>query len=1554
MSFDNLRKALVMMPATGIEGFEGLAATLLSAVTSDLFYLARAGEQPADALSAAGNVAMQGKRYDKTRLDETEFEGDFHKACRLCPNLDCYVLAATRTTAQLNLLARDLENRTGVDIILLQFDSPDSELSALCIMFWDRIKAFPQISELGPDFAIWAAGEAQKPEMTVTVERLRATLTKSVPLSAAVERKLTTYLDGRFGIDALSRRPSRYRIELPSAVVRRAPQQQLTDWWKQPNARAAVVQGEEGMGKSWAASAFCYQLIEHSAALVLWLDSADWSGLSDLESVMNAGLTQAGFGDPQLRERLGRKAMNRWSDKLLVVLDGVNERAARDTAQRLLAQFHAAEIAPFRLLFTTRPITWKSDERSLWQPVTMIQVGQFTEDELKDALAKLPTPIPREELPTGLVEVAKIPRYFRRAIELRDRFKSLANISKEMVLWADLLAKVEAGDPQITSQIGWESPADLKRALIKLATAARAIQTSAHDKSENYSLLQKCFGEQFERIRTDLADQRVLFEPTSENPAPSPEHVILGFALHLGSIAVKRASDAVNDLADHLRAELEPVLAQDQLTEALFVALQLSAFPNSTVHNLSSRVRSALLLAWSTSQNSLVQAPRLTFWAHEDINAYLDFIEEVFVEPVSDRWSSLIIAPLLEVWRTPSLDKSPLDLRLRRWLKLIWKSHDFTSDSETIVDGHALPTARTQSHLELSLVALAILSERPCDLFLPELALAWATHGHSTQRHIWPDQPTGESGNVRDIGCKDMSPNLGALLRWRFTETVKPKIESLRALQIRDQLMVKGFDRMIATFDEFGWVRCSIPEEQLRNRRPFFPIDDGQNLSRFIDCPELAARDDLPDLCANDQKVIAEKVERVFGSRDLHGRYERTREDLELQFHLSWFAKYRSERLVQLASSYRLACFDGRQIGPALSFANLLPFSSSLVDLGELLIKAKACAERDYSGSPSRLFWSLFQLHVLAFTCLGETELKDWLIFTSERKGLRREMHCYPIPILCHFLLPDAIANYARGQAKRCCNEPTDASAISESEFDFWACLGGLGGGPDLALNQWVNHEIELMRPNGMRRYYYLLMWWCTVPQCILEERVCNGSILGLLADHGWLALRMARRQITDWNKLQDDFDTMAKFLPIDELGTVLLNSCRRADLAKWGQLVFKRALELVEKPPFERSFWGTTIHTVSDSGEIIGSSFDRATRPANDSSERLRPEVRDPFANLRNRTPLDEIDRRMNEELRIWRQDQDQLDTADHRAFNRFEAARALRAWRDQQPEEFRNLAAELLVQVCSQPSRAFHIGVFALCVLDALVPLDPDLSIRTHRIIRDCSLNISLINVYGVSTFTAAFWRAAADASKRCQEKCALFIQSSITDEELMYHAITAQAEGSGMFLSCLCDQLLSAPLAKDRCLAVSLLAWSPDSGTIGQLESLTTNDPSGWVRTHAKWAIECARHEASVRRFYERILNEKDRIVVQTQLQVMLPALTPSALWWHLDLESKSKILHSMPPDAQAALAFFWHDAKSECQKTPKLFGRTLSEYLRGERIHDLRTPALRLLDTQTNDN
>ncbi len=202
MSYDALRTALTKMPATGEQGFEGLLGILLSALTGVRFYIARSGDQPADAVSSQANVAIQGKRYDKTRLNETEFEGDFHKACRLCPQLDCYILGVTRATGELKVLAEGLQNQTGIDILIIEFDGDNSELPCLCVSFWSEIQRFPAVSALDPSFGQWALQEAQRPSVQGMIQRLRLLLTESVPLASSVHRKLVLYLQKRFQIES--------------------------------------------------------------------------------------------------------------------------------------------------------------------------------------------------------------------------------------------------------------------------------------------------------------------------------------------------------------------------------------------------------------------------------------------------------------------------------------------------------------------------------------------------------------------------------------------------------------------------------------------------------------------------------------------------------------------------------------------------------------------------------------------------------------------------------------------------------------------------------------------------------------------------------------------------------------------------------------------------------------------------------------------------------------------------------------------------------------------------------------------------------------------------------------------------------------------------------------------------------------------------------------------------------------------------------------------------------------------------------------------------------
>src|SRR5262249_41455660 len=148
--------------------------------------------------------------------------------------------------------------------------------------------------------------------------------------------------------------------------------------------------------------------------------------------------------------------------------------------------------------------------------------------------------------------------------------------------------------------------------------------------------------------------------------------------------------------------------------------------------------------------------------------------------------------------------------RLRRWIKLSWKSHDLSDSSSTVVNGLPLPIARSRAQLELSFVAVAILSERPDESFLSDLAYAWATDHLSTQRHFFPKRPNGPLEEVHDISCKDLHRNLGPLLRWRYTEAVQPKIQLLEESCKKDMILVKGFQFMAQAFHEFGWFRSSI------------------------------------------------------------------------------------------------------------------------------------------------------------------------------------------------------------------------------------------------------------------------------------------------------------------------------------------------------------------------------------------------------------------------------------------------------------------------------------------------------------------------------------------------------------------------------------------------------------------------------------------------------------------------------------------------------------------------------------------------------------------------
>ena len=177
-------------------------------------------------------------------------------------------------------------------------------------------------------------------------------------------------------------------------------------------------------------------------------------------------------------------------------------------------------------------------------------------------------------------------------------------------------------------------------------------------------------------------------------------------------------------------------------------------------------------------------------------------------------------------------------------------------------------------------------------------------------------------------------------------------------------------------------------------------------------------------------------------------------------------------------------------------------------------------------------------------------------------------------------------------------------------------------------------------------------------------------------------------------------------------------------------------------------------------------------------------------------------------------------------------------------------------------------------------------------------------------------------------------------------MWQSITAQAEGASAALGFLAEEYLNAPLAKCRCLGVSILAWVPEA--FDRLEQLSNSDTSGWTRAHAKWAAQVSRQETDARKFYAATLKEQGYNATLSRLQVLEPSLTPSANMWRFEIDKNFGL--PIPDEGRRATFVFWEAMDSTLKKVPKLYGRALKEYLRGERLVDMQAPKPELVDAE----
>lgn len=765
MDWKKLQEALWGMPASGDGGFEDLVAQLLSAFMGEPFVIARTGTQRSgDARSVIPGTAIQAKRYQtKTRLPIADISYDIDRVAA-DSIVDLFVLCATKSADSQLLDEIDRkQEQTGCDVVCIDFPDGDSPpLGCLCVQHWDILQKFPALSTVRQDLQSQALAASGEPETVAKCNALRETLTHSSQTYTVWRKKSLHRLESIFFRDD----SPRFSINLDRAVRRAAPHRDLKKWWSSDKC-IARVEGEEGTGKSWVAADFTMELARQST-LVFWCYSNDWSDCRSVESLISQIAAAHGvlYADENTRKRFVKKALCRWNQPILIVLDGVNERDGAQFAEGILRdyfqnfQLKTGPKRNLRFLLTTRPLTNYSGfgtylrHEPLWIPVDV-----FTEEELALYLERVGVTVNREDIPEPIVELCKIPRYTDLCIHHLKKLPSDYAVTREVLLWLDLVERIERGvDADVREKLGWMNAKDASEVLAKLASE---IPADASSFSMGKSILDSIFPRGYGEVRRVLCELRIATNTGVYNATIAREVVVLSWALYILAQIQMATPDEVEALSDNISAHVEPLINSDIKSEAMRTAAILSVLDRSLVgHKDESIATAALLFRWIFLNNIFDVRPTLHLVFRQRVNAYRLFMESFYRIWASGLAEDSLVYPLCECIMSDPGNHDLQDM-LERWLLLTWQGDSNTETDSIEWKGEHLPRATSQRQLRLAGIALSVISLNPTPDYLDMLALARATLDASYSYE--KEQKNRE---------KTLHRNFGYLLRWGYTNTV--------------------------------------------------------------------------------------------------------------------------------------------------------------------------------------------------------------------------------------------------------------------------------------------------------------------------------------------------------------------------------------------------------------------------------------------------------------------------------------------------------------------------------------------------------------------------------------------------------------------------------------------------------------------------------------------------------------------------------------------------------------------------------------------------------------
>lgn len=617
---DTLQDALV--EDGNPNAFERLTADLISALTGLPIVVAKSGYQfggdSGTAKRHLRELRIECKRYSKlTGLSERELLGEIEQALQRDPALETWILATTQVaddTLRAALTTRG--DQSGLPILFLDWTDHDGGLpdfAALCA-------AHPTIVAKHFGTRAEAAARALAHLSARGVDRLQRDLQAWVigfePLRAVASKKIASvWKQPEEAFAALGQNAA--GGSLPHCLARKRVNLQLDQWLGHGSEIPAAVLGAEGVGKTISV---LHWMMENQARLPIVL----LIGASELTHHSSSGkAAMLNFLASHLWALTRIRDTTYWNQRLqrllarpiaegpcvYLILDGLNQEPGI-TWDRI---FQALQGEPFkgriRVLATCRSAYFQENlgglRGALAFPPTTVVVERFDTapgGELDQILAL--HKLARSDLPSELIELVSVPRFFRLVIEAKSNPALRDDPTIYRLLWE--YGRVSQGGAGLAGN-EWE------RWLIKTASRYREglIEKLAHpDQGTNPYLGTDELAES--ASRADLSSSEVarrlsqivdghFFEAVPNKPGSyslRPKAAALGLAIAL----LAQLDTATNDKAreELLASWLEPIAGIDQATEVLRAAVSIAVARGEAVPHT---VRVLLLSAWVRSQN---------------------------------------------------------------------------------------------------------------------------------------------------------------------------------------------------------------------------------------------------------------------------------------------------------------------------------------------------------------------------------------------------------------------------------------------------------------------------------------------------------------------------------------------------------------------------------------------------------------------------------------------------------------------------------------------------------------------------------------------------------------------------------------------------------------------------------------------------------------------------------------------------------------------------------------------------------------------------------------